>query len=247
MPRHKHVTTCLHGGPISSYCGCYHCTLSVCDVCGCYEGSLTTDCPGEVVSHDRQQEIYETPLDYTDERGWHLSEQTFRDRTPRFEETVVPPEAPRADMRREVARAIDWKVVDAAGEIQAALTQRAIAWALADQRCEDRAIALARSEDATLTLRQRHGAHLNNPGEHGSFTAEEETQIAQHELLRASFHEASALADACQEELHQTARVLVKALKRAAPPFKCERCHDRHAIITPTGTVPCTCAKDALA
>jgi hypothetical protein len=55
MPRHQQVTTCRKsGGPISKFCSCEHCTLSVCSICGAYEGGLTTDCPGTPVSFDRQ-------------------------------------------------------------------------------------------------------------------------------------------------------------------------------------------------
>lgn len=84
MPKHKHVTECLRGGPVSKYCSCPHCTLAVCSVCGAYEGALTTDCPGARMSFDRQKEVYETNLDYTDERGWHQGEP-MKQRSPRFE------------------------------------------------------------------------------------------------------------------------------------------------------------------
>jgi len=73
MPLHEHVDTCLKGGgKISKFCTCPHCTLCVCKICGCYEGSLTTDCPGEPVHFDKQEEIYKTGLDFTDEKGWHM-------------------------------------------------------------------------------------------------------------------------------------------------------------------------------
>lgn len=53
-------------------CGrCNFCNLAVCAVCGAYEGSLTSDCPGAMVDFDKQQEVYTTDLDYTDEKGWH--------------------------------------------------------------------------------------------------------------------------------------------------------------------------------
>lgn len=86
MPKHRQVTTCRkNGGPVSKFCSCEHCCLSVCTVCGAYEGSLTTHCPGEGVSFDRQREVYETNLDYTDDRGWHQGEPMLR-RTPLFED-----------------------------------------------------------------------------------------------------------------------------------------------------------------
>jgi hypothetical protein len=85
MARHKQVTTCRKtGGPLSDRCSCEHCTLSVCSVCGGFEGSLTTDCSRETLSFDRQTEIYETRLDYIESRGWHQGEPMQR-RTPRFE------------------------------------------------------------------------------------------------------------------------------------------------------------------
>lgn len=78
MPLHKQVTTCLkHAGPVSKFCTCPHCTLSMCSVCGACEGSLTTDCSGERLSLDRQDEICETHLDYTDARGWHQGENCW--------------------------------------------------------------------------------------------------------------------------------------------------------------------------
>jgi hypothetical protein len=92
MPAHKHVTTCLKGGgPISKFCPCYHCTLAVCAVCGAYEGGLTSDCPGEKVSFDRQKEVYETNLDYIEGLGWHQSTIDRRFRQPRFEPLPEPP------------------------------------------------------------------------------------------------------------------------------------------------------------
>lgn len=49
---------------------CQTCTLSVCKVCGLFEGSLTTDCPGERVSYDMGEEIYTRKLDYREGEGW---------------------------------------------------------------------------------------------------------------------------------------------------------------------------------
>jgi len=84
MPMHKEVTNCLKGGKVSRYCSCNHCTLAVCSVCGAYEGSLTTDCPGERVGYDKQQEVYTTKLDYIDGKGWHQSEHGMQERAVRF-------------------------------------------------------------------------------------------------------------------------------------------------------------------
>lgn len=52
-------------------CELMHCPvcdggLQHCTTCGCFEGSLTTDCPGEKVNYDRQQEIYQCKVDFID-------------------------------------------------------------------------------------------------------------------------------------------------------------------------------------
>lgn len=45
--------------------GCNVCNLFICSVCGCAEGSLTTDCPGVDVSDKDQDRIYrDGNLDY---------------------------------------------------------------------------------------------------------------------------------------------------------------------------------------
>lgn len=137
MPRHKQVTTCLKsGGPVSKFCTCMHCTISVCQVCGAYEGSLTTDCPGERADFDRQREVYETNLDFTKARGWHQGEPMKR-RVPRFETDT-------AILHHELA-------------------QRAIAWVEADRICDDRAAALTRVEDEVdARLRARCAQDMRN-------------------------------------------------------------------------------------
>lgn len=84
--RHVQVTDCLKsGGPVSCACTCYHCTLSICKVCGAYEGGLTTHCPGERVDYDTTQAVYTTALDFTTDRGWHLSDTGMKARSPVFE------------------------------------------------------------------------------------------------------------------------------------------------------------------
>ncbi len=45
---------------------CIKCNLWYCDVCRCYEGSLTTDCPGIEVVYSVQQQIYDNKLDFVD-------------------------------------------------------------------------------------------------------------------------------------------------------------------------------------
>jgi hypothetical protein len=49
-------------------CGtCRECVCFVCAVCECYEGSLTTECPGEPVGFATQNLIYtEGKLDFRD-------------------------------------------------------------------------------------------------------------------------------------------------------------------------------------
>lgn len=88
--KHIQVTECLRGGPCNDHCSCMHCCISVCSVCHAYEGSLTTDCPGEPVSYDRQQEVYTTDLDYTVELGWHASGVMMGERSVLFLRTLTP-------------------------------------------------------------------------------------------------------------------------------------------------------------
>lgn len=49
---------------------CLLCSLSVCKACGLYEGSLTTDCPGESVPYDVSEKVYKEKLDYRENEGW---------------------------------------------------------------------------------------------------------------------------------------------------------------------------------
>lgn len=44
--------------------GCFICCLFVCAVCGCYEGSLASECPGEHVDAERQELIYNKKIDF---------------------------------------------------------------------------------------------------------------------------------------------------------------------------------------
>ena len=158
MPRHQQVTTCRrHGGPVSKMCTCEHCALAVCSVCGGAEGTLTTDCPGTPIATERLQEIYETPLDYTDERGWYLAQpgdlqlkqrygETIVKRSPRFESTDVPPALMRPDPRAVVAPNIDWAAVDCIADLKDALARKAIDWVLADRVAEDHSAKLTSIE-----------------------------------------------------------------------------------------------------
>ena len=202
MPRHKPVTTCLKDNvPISRFCPCIHCTLGVCASCGAYEGSLTTDCPGEAVSFDRQKEVYETPFDYTDGRGWHMGE-SMKMRSPRFEKSPMPPAEPDADPRATVAPGIDWESVDRNAALQHQLTLKAIAWVLADRICEDRSAALTRIEDETAVLRGRT-----------NLAEAEAALLATLERAQIEFRSADRQAQKCDDEFRQAARKIVEALE----------------------------------
>jgi hypothetical protein len=199
MPRHKRVTTCrLSGGPVSKFCTCEHCTLSVCAVCGAYEGGLTTDCPGAKVSFDRQQEVSETNLDYTDVRGWYQGEPTKR-RSPRFEGDQVPQLPPPIDPRAIVAPGIDWAAIDLHESLRQELGLRAFAWVLADRICDDQSARLARVEEEV--------------NEHLSAIMERDELLAQLEREKIDFHLASQRAEARDDEFRQAARKLVEALE----------------------------------
>ena len=100
------------------------CLLLVCSVCDSYEGNLTTDCPGVRVDRDRQQEVYETNLDYIDARGWHQG-KPVKLRSPNF--GLVTPVALTC--------------------LQNELTRKAIAWARADRVADDHAAAVTLIEE----------------------------------------------------------------------------------------------------
>ena len=206
MPRHKQVTTCLRGGgSLSKFCSCEHCCLAVCAVCGAYEAGLTTDCPGEGVNYDRQREVYETALDYTDERGWHLGE-TMKHRAPRFEDTKLPPVPPRVDPRAAAAPSIDWGRVDRAASLQHDLALAAIAWVHADRACEDRSATLVRTESEADPLRGK--AELEQC---------DRDLLARLERDRIDFRMADQRAQNCDDAFRQAARNLVAALEDGAP------------------------------
>lgn len=211
MPRHKQVTTCLKGGgPLSKFCTCQHCTLSVCEVCGAYEGGLTTDCPGTRVDYDRQKEVYETSLDFTDDRGWHLGEP-MKMRSPRFENTKLPPEPPRVDPRAQVAPTIDWARIDRNTALQHELAKKAIAWVLADRNCEDRSAALARSQDDADVIRARLRADAA-----AVLDDHDRDLLGKLEQERIDFQIANRRAEERDDEFRQAARLIVTALEISA-------------------------------
>jgi hypothetical protein len=203
MPRHQQVTTCrLSGGSVSKHCTCEHCTLSICSLCGAYEGGLTTDCPDTEISFDRQREVYETPLDYTDDRGWHQGEP-MKPKSPRFTTTRRPPEPPRVDPRTIVAPTVDWTRIDRSAALQHDLALRAIAWTLADRTCDDLSAALTRAKDEA-------DAHTE-PDEPGRIL------LARLEGARVNFQLACRRVEERDEEFRQAARKLVDTLE--APPI----------------------------
>ena len=207
MPGHKQITTCRKsGGPVSKMCSCEHCCLAVCAVCGGAEGSLTTDCPGVHVDHDRQQEIYETNLDYTDDRGWHLAQTndgTPTRRSPRFEDTKLLPEPPHVDPRTIVAPSIDWAAVDRTMDLQHRLIHKEIAWVIADRACEERSAALARIEDECGSLRGKT-----------SLDANECDLLGKLEQEKIAFQIACRHVERCDDERKQLARRLVDILEQ---------------------------------
>lgn len=195
MPRHKHVTTCLRGGgPVSKHCTCSHCALTVCAVCGAWEASLTTDCPGGSVDPARQDEVAETNLDYTDARGWHLAtlprvmayDRVVKLRVPRFEEDVIAPEPPRVDPRMAIDSTINWVAIDQAAALQQELALKAIAWVQADRICEDKSAELARAQD----------------------------DLADTTTIEVDFKKADQEAQRCDDEFRQAARKLVEILNQ---------------------------------
>jgi hypothetical protein len=201
MPLHKQVTTCRRNtDPSTPGCGvCEHCCLAVCSVCGGAEGTLTTDCPGVKVGAERQEEIYETNLDYTDERGWHLAE-TARTAA-RFEKVQKTPDPSKADPRATAAPGIDWSRVDRMLDLQHELTKKAIAWVLADRACDDSAAAenLARVAIASLHGRTDLSTH-------------EQAQFATHERAKIEFQLACRRVERSDEEFKQLARRIVDSL-----------------------------------
>lgn len=69
MPKHIQAKCPDNGGDCGGTCN--YCCLAICSVCGGAEGSLTTDCCGEKMGSEKEQEVYKSDLDYTDEKGWY--------------------------------------------------------------------------------------------------------------------------------------------------------------------------------
>lgn len=243
MPRHQQVTICRKSGDhVSKFCTCEPCTLAVCAVCHAYEGSLTTDCPGERVSFDKQQEVYETRLDFSDARGWHQGEPMER-RSSRFEagaargdeQAVVqaPPtkHLPHIATNEKAPRIIGcvcgWQMpqgvsdsenafsrhaattyapstarVDHTMDLQHELSQKAIAWVLADRIADDHSAKLTRLEDEA-------GAHKGRDPNAQSLKL---LELLEH--ARDGFRLADQRAQKCDDEFRQAARKLVAVLEK---------------------------------
>ncbi len=63
--KHKYAETCKKGQECDD-AGCWICRggLAVCNVCGLYEGSLTTDCPGVQSYDDYSSLVYAGKIDF---------------------------------------------------------------------------------------------------------------------------------------------------------------------------------------
>jgi hypothetical protein len=186
MPRHQLVTT----SPDVS---------ESCSVCDARNGCLTTDCPGTKIDDARQQEVLETDLDYTDDRGWHLSLPT-------------PAVASSTDPRALVAPHIDWRTIDRNADLQHELSRRAIAWVIADRSCDDQSALCTRLEDEVdethLTEKLRTG---------GAPTLVERELLVKLESAKIAFQVSCHRVEKCEEEFKQAARRLVASLESAAP------------------------------
>ena len=201
MPRHQQVVTCqLTGGPITRQCTCPHCALAVCAICGAHEAGLTTDCPGTPVDFDKQREVHETCLDYTDDRGWHQG-APMEHRSPHFTSTRLTPMPPREDPRAIVGPNIDWNKIDRNTALQHQLTLRAIAWVLADRECDDRSAELARVKSTVP------------PG----ISAMPHTQCGKLRDAQTNFQKACRRVETCDDEFRQIARKLVDSLENGCP------------------------------
>lgn len=50
---------------------CQACILSLCKVCGGAEASMPTQCPGERMGYDLEQQVMRQEVDYDARRGWY--------------------------------------------------------------------------------------------------------------------------------------------------------------------------------
>jgi hypothetical protein len=72
----KHIRYECSGG--HDYLGCQFCDggLFACTVCGGFEGSLPTDCPGFKMTEEQEHRVYRGLLDYRDGREWGCPDGT---------------------------------------------------------------------------------------------------------------------------------------------------------------------------
>jgi hypothetical protein len=70
--KHQYATaaTCQHDAEDMGQCPICAGGLAYCDVCGLYEGCLTTDCPGVQSFREYADPVYSGTLDYRDGLGW---------------------------------------------------------------------------------------------------------------------------------------------------------------------------------
>jgi hypothetical protein len=72
MSLHKFYECRCH----KQYCQFCDGGLASCTVCGGYEGSLTTSCPGERVVREKLDEVYSGKIDYRETLGWVVPDGT---------------------------------------------------------------------------------------------------------------------------------------------------------------------------
>jgi hypothetical protein len=83
MPKHIQAKCPDNGGDCGGTCN--YCCLAICSVCGGGEGSLTTECCGEKMGSEREEAVYLSNLNYTDEKGWHHTNESLHQRkSPKF-------------------------------------------------------------------------------------------------------------------------------------------------------------------
>jgi hypothetical protein len=58
------------------YCQFCEGSLFDCTVCGGFEGSLPTDCPGMRMTDEERDQVYAGHIDYREDRGWVVPDGT---------------------------------------------------------------------------------------------------------------------------------------------------------------------------
>ena len=124
-------------------------------------------------------------------------------RSPRFASQAVCPTPPRVDSRGVVAPSINWAAVDRTMNLQHEMTQKAIAWVLAERTCEDRSVMLVRIEDDCGPLRGKT-----------NLDGAERDLLGKLEQAKIAFHIACRNVERCDLEFKQLARRIVDALEQ---------------------------------